>query len=239
MFERPEIPMDKWSRRNNMICWFRGCHDARGFRQWQEVNRCVKKGEHAGAYIWAPKMKLYKAGTVCKKQTLTEDEHHLTGFTAIPMFGYAQTDGEPIEWKDEIAKKDPHVLPLIELAESLDVKVIFDFTSHGEHGSYSLGTGNIRLCTPEEQTFYHELAHKLDDHLGNLSNNCALNEVVAEMSALYMAATWGTRTNLQKTREYITGWSGSHPMKAIEQALDRVLQVIGYVHTWKATEVAA
>jgi hypothetical protein len=46
-------PSDKWSITNQMIMRLSGTDDARGFRQWQQVKRSVKKGARA-IYIFAP-----------------------------------------------------------------------------------------------------------------------------------------------------------------------------------------
>lgn len=39
-----DIPMAKWSFRNRLICALNLTCDARGFNQWKEVGRYVKKG---------------------------------------------------------------------------------------------------------------------------------------------------------------------------------------------------
>ena len=40
------IPCRKWSWSNQLLTALAGHDDARGFRQWQAADRCVKKGEH-------------------------------------------------------------------------------------------------------------------------------------------------------------------------------------------------
>ena len=49
----PEKPSARWSFGNQLLMLFHGTTDARGFRQWQQVNRYVKKGSHA-FYILGP-----------------------------------------------------------------------------------------------------------------------------------------------------------------------------------------
>src|SRR5690349_12380838 len=49
-------PCRRWSWNNQLIAALRGTADARGFRQWQQVGRQVKKGEKA-FYILAPLVK--------------------------------------------------------------------------------------------------------------------------------------------------------------------------------------
>jgi hypothetical protein len=53
-FPTPDIPMAAWSLRNRVIAMIAGTGDARGFRAWQKIGRCVQKGRRA-FYILAPK----------------------------------------------------------------------------------------------------------------------------------------------------------------------------------------
>jgi hypothetical protein len=45
VFPIPNIPASRWSLINRTLMFFAGTNDARGFRQWQEVGRHVKKGQ--------------------------------------------------------------------------------------------------------------------------------------------------------------------------------------------------
>jgi hypothetical protein len=42
-----DSPASRWSWRNQLIAAIAGHFDARGFRQWQQVGRSVRKGERA------------------------------------------------------------------------------------------------------------------------------------------------------------------------------------------------
>src|SRR5689334_19781216 len=44
---KDDSPCRRWSWRNQLIVAVRGYSDARGFRQWEQVGRRVKKGEKA------------------------------------------------------------------------------------------------------------------------------------------------------------------------------------------------
>ena len=72
MFPIPNLPCSKWSLLNRTLVFLSGTMDARGYKQWQQVNRYVKKGSKA-IYILVPfikkvdddgqeKMKLYGFG---------------------------------------------------------------------------------------------------------------------------------------------------------------------------------
>ena len=43
----PPRPMDAWSLSNRVLCLLSGTADARGYRQWKESGRQVRKGEKA------------------------------------------------------------------------------------------------------------------------------------------------------------------------------------------------
>jgi SOS response regulatory protein OraA/RecX len=47
VFRGGDIPADKWSFLNRVLMYLNETDDARGFRQWQEVGRYVKKGSKA------------------------------------------------------------------------------------------------------------------------------------------------------------------------------------------------
>lgn len=49
-----DMPCVKWSLMNRMIMWASGTIDARGFKQWKEVGRSVKKGSKAIYIFWHP-----------------------------------------------------------------------------------------------------------------------------------------------------------------------------------------
>ncbi len=56
MFPIPDIPSAKWILLNRTLMFLNGTLDARGIRQWNAVNRYVKKGSKA-LYILVPYLK--------------------------------------------------------------------------------------------------------------------------------------------------------------------------------------
>ena len=89
VFKGNDIPADKWSFLNRLIMYINGTDDARGFRQWQQVNRYVKKGSQA-FYNLAPMF-------VKSKDNETDEEcSMIKGFKAVPLFKIEDTDGEPV-----------------------------------------------------------------------------------------------------------------------------------------------
>ncbi len=47
MFPIPKIPCSKWSMLNRTLVFISGTMDARGIRQWNSVNRFIKKSTKA------------------------------------------------------------------------------------------------------------------------------------------------------------------------------------------------
>ena len=45
IFPVPDLPSSKWSLFNRITMILSGTADARGFRQWKEANRYVKRGQ--------------------------------------------------------------------------------------------------------------------------------------------------------------------------------------------------
>ena len=89
-FPIPDIPSSAWSFTNRTIMFLSGSGDARGFRQWKEVNRWVKKGTSA-IYILIP----------CYKKEVDEDSGEerdvLRFFKSAPVFRVEDTDGEELD----------------------------------------------------------------------------------------------------------------------------------------------
>ena len=112
MFPIPNIPATKWSLLNRTIMFLSGTGDARGFRQWKEAGRHVKKGAKSFT-ILAPRF--------VKKQTENEEETEpiLAGFLAVPVFKVEDTEGEPLDYQNiELPE-----LPLMEVAQEWGISV--------------------------------------------------------------------------------------------------------------------
>jgi hypothetical protein len=56
MFPIPDIPSARWSLLNRTIMFLSGTKDGRGYRQWQEVDRHVRKNSKA-IFILVPSSK--------------------------------------------------------------------------------------------------------------------------------------------------------------------------------------
>lgn len=149
-FPIPNIPASKWSLLNRMLMFIAGTGDARGFRQWQEVGRHVKKGAKAFT-ILAPRF--------VKRQTNDDDEKDekilLAGFLAVPVFRVEDTEGESLDYQQiELPE-----LPLMKVAQRWGISVKAIPGNYLYAGSFSQERKEITLATKEETIFFHELAH--------------------------------------------------------------------------------
>ena len=174
MFPIADIPSAKWSLLNRTLVFLAGTQDARGFRQWKQVGRYVKKGT-----------KSFRILVPCFVKTENEEngevENYLRGFMCRPVFRVEDTDGEVLEY----AKLELPNFPLIERAEEWGISVKAIPGNYRYYGYYMSGRKEIALATMEESVFFHELAHAAHEKVnGTLkTGQDSLQEIVAELSA--------------------------------------------------------
>ena len=174
MFPISDIPSAKWSLLNRTFVFLAGTQDARGFRQWKQVGRYVKKGA-----------KSFRILVPCFVKTENEEngkvENSLRGFMCRPVFRVEDTDGEALKYEIVVLPD----FPLIEKAEEwgISVKAIPD--NYRYYGYYMPGRNEIALATTEECVFFHELAHAAHEKVnGTLKpGQDSFQEIVAELSA--------------------------------------------------------
>ena len=172
MYPIPEIPSSKWSLLNRTLMFLSGTQDGRGFKQWQQVDRFVKKGSKA-IYILVPFIKKVEDGG--------DEKQVLYGFGCRPVFCVEDTDGKPLEYEN-IELPD---LPLLERAEEWGISVKTIPGNYQYRGFYSMERKEIALATPEEKVFFHELSHASHEKIkGSLTKGQdSLQEIIAELSA--------------------------------------------------------
>ena len=181
-----DIPSAKWSLLNRTLMFLAGTADGRGFRQWKEANRFVKKGSRA-FHILVP----YYRKT--EDEQTGEERQMLVTFLSRPVFRYEDTDGETLEYT-QIELPD---IPLMEKAEEWGISVRAIPGNYRYYGYYSPDRKEIALATPEEKTFLHELSHvaheKVKGHIK--TGQDPLQEIVAELSAQALCILVGKQTN--------------------------------------------
>jgi antirestriction factor ArdC-like protein len=159
------VPSRAWTWTNRLIAIRRGHVYAAGFRQWQEAGRYVKKGEHA-FHILAPR--ITKAKEDDEGRGVKEGDLVTLGFLAVPVFGYLQTEGEPLAGVED-APEFVDRLPLIEVARAWGLSVsLYSIEDAPDRLGYFTPGRGIALGTENVSTWAHELIHAADHRLGNL-----------------------------------------------------------------------
>ena len=185
-FPIPDIPSSKWSFTNRTLMFLAGTGDARGFRQWKLANRWVKKGAKA-IYILVP----------CLKKEVDEDtgdeKEVLRFFKLSPVFKCEDTEGESLDYQQVEVPK----LPLLDKAKEWGISVKAVPGNYRYMGYYASKRKEIALASPEEVTFFHELAHAGHEKVnGRLKKGQdPFQEIVAELSAQALCHIVGKQTN--------------------------------------------
>lgn len=222
-----DVPCRRWSWHNQLLVALSGTADARGFRQWQQVSRQVKKGSKA-LYILAP----------CTKRVRKRDDDGteksvsvVVGFKAIAVFAKEDTDGEAVPEVDTKYADWVRQLPLIDVAESWGINV--DTYSHapgvplGYYQSSSNGNQAIMLGDERLTTWLHELVHAAEGRLGVLRDGEKWQrEVVAEFGSAILMEILGVESDrdLGGAYEYIAMYAGQTKMPVVRaciQVLER------------------
>ena len=202
MFPFPNVPSTKWSLTNRTLMYISGTMDARGIRQWNKVNRYVKRGTKA-IYILVPYLKHVE-------DDLGEQRHTLIGFGVAPVFRVEDTESdEPLEYEN----MEVPDFPLIARAHEwgIDVKAVPG--NYKYFGYYAPDRKEITIATSHECTWFHELAHA-GHHIikgGLRSGQDPLQEIVAQLSAEALAIMVG------KSAEDTCGNSYRYIQKYAEQ----------------------
>jgi len=183
-FPVPDTPSAKWSFLNRTVMYLSGTIDARGFRQWKEADRWVKKGAKA-SYILVPcfqKVTDEKSG---------DESETLSFFKATAVFRYGDTDGKELDYREiELPR-----LPLMERAIDWGIEVKAVPGNYQYRGYYAPDHNLIAVATPEEKTFFHELSHAAHGKVksGLKKRQEPLQEIVAELSAQVLCRIVGKK----------------------------------------------
>lgn len=244
-----DIPCRKWSWSNQLITALAGYDDARGFRQWLDTGRAVRKGEKAFS-ILAPITK-----TITERADNGEERQRvaLVGFKAIPVFGLEQTDiVDESTWNkrtelDRKAERFIDELPLIGVARQWGLSVkAYSGSAGGALGWFKPGAGAIALGVENLATWAHELIHAADHRLGALKERGQhwLSETVAELGGaiLLYAAGYEREADIGGAWRYIQNYARENevePIKACTTALDRACKAVALILESAETPVAA
>ena len=215
-----DIPSAKWSVSNRVLQFLADTSDARGFRQWQNANRKVKKGARAFC-ILGPKSRTIKQ----KDENDQEVEKNIVvGFFAIPVFRAEDTDGEPLPYEPAMPP------PLTDVAEQFALSVSYQTFATKYYGYYQGGAKRIVLATHSAQVFFHELAHAAHERIeGDLKGGqVPSQEIIAELTAATLAQMYCPEANLGFSYDYVKGYA-KKSKKSIERACLAVINTVSKV----------
>ena len=184
-----------------------GTGDARGFRQWKQADRWVKKGAKA-VYILVP----------CFKKQVDdetgEEKEVLRFFKSTSVFRYEDTDGQKLDY-EQLEIPD---LPLLDKAEAWGISVKAIPGNYRYHGYYSSQRKEIALATPEESVFFHELSHAAHEKVkgGLKKGQDPFQEIVAELAAQALCQLAGKKATdtFGNSYQYIEQYSEKANMTA-------------------------
>ena len=216
LINAPEKPSSKWSFGNQLLMLLTGTEDARGYRQWQDVGRHVRKGSKA-FYILGPVF--VKKHLESTDPTEPEEVEVLVGFRAIPVFRVEETEGAELP---SYKPRDPP--PLIEVAERFGMRVNYLRLSAGIYGFTDYERQIIALATEDWTVFWHELAHAIhrsyEPKTGHGQEPEA--EIIAQLVAATLARLYG-RPDDSFSWSYIASQAQSTSPQQVGRLCTRVL----------------
>ena len=200
--------------------YLQGTQDARGFLAWKEAGRTIKAGSKA-VYILAPLI-------IQEESKEQEEKIKLVGFRPIPVFKADDTEGKPLEYEN---------IPLpefrfLEVAKSWNLKVEGIGFISNYYGVYSPSEKKILMASPEEEVFFHELAHAGHDRIGLLKKrNTKQKEIVAEFTGAVLCYLVNKTTDrIGNAYEYLKTYCGENEVNKevlnLISDIEKVLSII-------------
>lgn len=221
------IPMDNWSPLNRLLVLMY-TRDARGWSQWKEVFRWVKRGSKA-IHIIAPTTRKIKA----EDSEDGKEKVIITGFRSIPVFRVEDTEGKELPTVDYTPAKED-LPPYLDVAEYLGIKVKWQPMCRPALGWYSPRDKEIVMCSTDYVNYFHELIHLCQDlrfeKLEFLDTNYC--ELVAETGAAVLAHLNGIEGFHHASYEYLKQYTKDKSDKAALSAISGVLNMVEKVVTF-------
>lgn len=215
------IPSDKWSIGNRILQMLQGTDDARGYKQWQEAGRQVRKGAHA-IHILSPLT--FKVKETDKDTGEEIEKIVVKGYRPIPVFRYEDTEGKSIPLYDHAYEPTSHPT-FFDAAEKLGVDVRYAPMRANYLGRYSIRTNAIELCSHDAVVYYHELAHAVHATLVDLTVYAPDKaEVITEFSALVLAHIAGIFGFESQGFEYIANYAKNNTPSKVMKEIFSVLK---------------
>ena len=230
------VPSDQWSLGNRLLMVLAGTLDARGYRQWMDVGRYVRKGETSIKIVAPVTRRISK-----DKDAESEPETQLVGFCPVSVFALESTDGKPLPTFDYEPPTQPPFWPV---AEKLGIKVRYTPFSGNDLGYYQPGRQQIVLKSQDSFVFYHELAHAVHNSFEPiLPGKLARAEVVAEMTAAVLCQMQGVTGYEHSAYRYMANYAQGKEDNAILQfilgTLADVERVVNRILELATTELSS
>ncbi len=215
----PSAPALKWSLSNKVLAFLQAEElDCRGFGQWRDLGRNIKRGCKA-VYIVRPLTRI-----VSKAEEADEKKEVICiGFSTIPVFAASDTEGEmPFE------KYQPDEFPpLLDIAKKFNISVDFVPVPPDRLGDSDTDGTKIRIGTKDPSVFFHELTHAIHARVeGKLTGGQQVKqETVAEFTSAVLMDFYGFRDTTGNAWDYISQYA-EDPLTAITKAMGTVEKVL-------------
>ena len=255
----------RYSWNNQFLIWFqssvRGFEATyvRGYKQWEAIDRTVKKGEKA-MYVLAPmlahrcmekgceaKAKYFRDGRIyiCIKDSNHIVGKFLVGFKDVPVFDISQTEGEDIPQitlKDKCENAKPEIWDaLVSLAESHDFKVIIG-NAKGAEGYCSHDKKEIVISSNADfgyqvKILAHEVGHLLmHKDIKDYQQQRARYETEAEGVAWVVCEALGVHSDEDNySFGYIATWGKDNTKQLVKKSLQTITKtsqtILDYVES--------
>jgi hypothetical protein len=230
LISSPGKPSSKWSFGNQLLMLVAGTNDARGFRQWIEVERSVSRGSKA-VYILGPVRKRVRRKASDEDEGKDEEfADILVGFMPVPVFRYEDTAG-----KDLPVYEPKNPPPLVEVAERFGMRVQYERLAPGVYGATDHTNKTIVLATEDWDVFFHELGHAIhrtfQPKIGHGQEPEA--ETIAQLVAATLARLYGSPAD-SFSWTYIASYAHSNKPQNVGRlcvhVLDRTKKVLDLIY---------
>ena len=210
--------ISKLSFRNRLLV--ADCSAAKTYKQWkQEDGRQVRAGETA-RFLLRPFIVVGE----------DEDDIKIIGYQHYAVFDLSQTDGPAYQ---VTGRQQIDAFRLIEVADKIGVRVDpapVLCSIRGAAGTYNPDEERIRIGSPDELVYWHELGHaahyRVDLDAQDRPKN--IKEIVAHLVAGAIARTFGQSTGSEYLKEYADSpaadWEKGIALAA--KALDHILSQV-------------
>lgn len=214
-----------YSMFNSFLIALQGGQIAQSFSRWQNLNRCVNKGEKSHISIFAPIIKK-------EKDSDNNTKEILIGFRLMPVFDVSQTNGEPLTYDhnstDISTISYDDMKTKMEALCKIPVKEVASTSARGYATDDTLYISSLSNNTDKIKTLIHEVAHHILHHTNTQDKvSHATREVEAE-SVSHLVSSY-LQLDYDLSEAYISNWkAGIHTArtKAIISTADKIIKHI-------------